>query len=97
MSLSKGYNGRWVLSNKLRQPLTKWCNPCAATINAATMIEEELELVAPFLPINRHQESQECERDCELIERPREKVKGCNGSSLAVIAAAASAAMRAGS
>jgi len=40
----------------LHQPLTKWCNPCAATINAATIVEEELELVAPFLPINRHRE-----------------------------------------
>jgi len=46
----------------LHQPLTKWCNPCAATIVeeelelAATIVEEELELVAPFLPINRHRE-----------------------------------------
>jgi hypothetical protein len=32
--------------------LTKWCN----IINAVTIIEEKLELVAPFLPINRHQE-----------------------------------------
>jgi hypothetical protein len=32
---------------------------------AATIVEEELELVAPFVPINRHQERAEFERDCE--------------------------------
>ena len=37
---------------------------------AATIVEDELELVAPFLPINRHRESAK-------YERPREKVRGC--------------------
>jgi hypothetical protein len=32
---------------------------------AATIVEEELELVAPFVPITRHQERAEFERDCE--------------------------------
>jgi len=39
---------------------------------AATIVEDELELVAPFLPINRHRESAK-------YERPREKVRGCQG------------------
>jgi hypothetical protein len=35
---------------------------------AATIVEEELELVAPFLPINRHQE-----RATKFEQRAREE------------------------
>jgi len=49
----------------------------------ATIVEEELELVAPFLPVNRHQEraAKFEQRREQSSERPREKVKGCNDSS----------------
>jgi hypothetical protein len=50
--------------------IDKMVQPCAATI-----IEEELELVAPFLPINRHQERKQRERVvsvCKRVERKKE-------------------------
>ena len=81
----------------MHQPLTKWCNTCVATIVkeelelAATIVEEKLELVVQFLPINRHRE-----RAAKFEQRERERAVA-KGSSPAAIAAATSAAMRAGS
>jgi hypothetical protein len=66
--------------------IDKCINPCAAAV-----VEEEK---PPYLPIYRHtwESKTEIERAVSAVERPREKVRGCNGSSLAAIAAAASAA-----
>ena len=44
----------------------------------------------------RERESKERESVESAVEKPREKVKGCKGSSLAAIAAAASAARELG-
>ena len=53
--------------------IDKMVQPCAATIN-----EEELELVAPFLPINRHQERvAEFEQNREENKRDQERKRGC--------------------
>jgi hypothetical protein len=49
---------------------------------AATIIEEELELVAPFLPINKHQESQERERDCECSRETKRENEGLQWQQL---------------
>jgi len=49
---------------------------------AATIVEEELELVASFLPINKHREREresKVREGCENVKRPREKVRGCQG------------------
>jgi hypothetical protein len=54
---------------------------------ATTIVEEELKLMAPFLPINKHQESSTTrERERELQRR------AANYSSPAAIAVAACAA-----
>jgi hypothetical protein len=64
----------------------------------ATIVEEKLELVAPFLPINRHREraAKIEQSESKAVENKRER-GAAKGTNLAVIAAAASAAMRAGS
>jgi hypothetical protein len=46
-----------------------------------------------LLPIKGHRERESVE---SAVEKPREKVKGCKGNSLAAIAAAASAARELG-
>jgi hypothetical protein len=51
---------------------------------AAIIVEEELELVAPFLPINRHQESQERERDCECSRETKRENEGLQWQQLQV-------------
>jgi len=65
---------------------------------AATIVEEKLELVAPFLFINRHREraAKIEQSESKAVENKRER-GAAKDSYLAVIAAAASAAMRAGS
>jgi hypothetical protein len=53
---------------------------------AATIVEEELELVAPFLPINRHQKrSAKLEHGSESksVEN-KERKRGCQGQLLQV-------------
>jgi hypothetical protein len=64
--------------------------PCAAHPKcqrlAATIVEEELELVAPFLPINRHQKrSAKLEHGSESksVEN-KERKRGCQGQQLQV-------------
>jgi hypothetical protein len=60
---------------------------------AAIIVEEKLELVAPFLPINKHQESsttRERERERERERALQRRV--ANDSSPATIAVAACAA-----
>jgi len=63
------------------------CNLLKCQSLAATIVEEEPELVGPFLPINKHQESSTTrERERELQRR------AANDSSPAAIAVAACAA-----
>ena len=53
--------------------INKYINPCAVTF-----IEDELELVAPSLPINRHQEREQNKRECECkASREQERKRGC--------------------
>ena len=61
---------------------------------AATFVEEKLELVAPFLPINRQQESR-ANRD-ESGEKCRKQERKWRAAMAAAIAAAASAARELG-
>jgi len=60
------------------------CNHPKCQRLAATIIEEELELVAPFLPINKHQESQERERDCECNRETKRENEGLQWQQLQV-------------
>jgi len=55
---------------------------------AATIVEDELKLVAPFLPINRHQESRtkrESGREQSRREERRESRVNAKGNSHAAL------------
>jgi hypothetical protein len=53
---------------------------CAAIINTAAIVKEELKLVAPFLSINRHRErATKFERVRVQNVREQERKRGCQG------------------
>ena len=62
---------RLPLSMVVAPTIDKYINPCAATF-----FEDELELMAPFLPINRHQEREQNVRDCEKCRETKRESEG---------------------